>query len=255
MSVDQYVDAFRARVRANARPGQRIVDEPGFTALVGTSASALDGRALAHDDGGVGVLADSLPTLYARVVTVLSRAESCHRLMADESGFRAEASTAMVCDDLASIEEPVLPDRLALRPISRHDVPDPGAVALEDAAAAAMRADAGAAPADSLAGFVDYLRSVPHARYLAAVDEGGTVRATAGIALWGEVAGVFFVDTDQDWRGRGIGTAMTAAALRDAARRGVRTAILDSSRLGLSVYRRLGFEAVSEITMFVRTSA
>lgn len=254
MSVDQYIDAFRARIRANAQPGQRIVDEPGFAALVGTSASVLDGRALAHDDSGIDALTDALPTVCARVVTVLARAKACHRLMTEEPGYRAEPSTAMVCDDLASIEEPVLRG-LVLRPVDQHDAPAPGAVALEDAAAAAMRADAGAAPADSLDGFVDYLRSVPHARYFAAVDETGTVRATAATALWGEVAGVFFVDTDRDWRGRGIGTAMTAAALRDAARLGARRAILDSSRLGLSVYRRLGFEAVSEITMFVRTSA
>jgi GNAT superfamily N-acetyltransferase len=255
MTVAQYVDAFRQRVRANARPGQPVVDEPGLVALVGTSASALDGRVLAHEDRGVDVLAECLPTVCARVVTVLSRAEACHRLMADQPGYRAEPSTAMVCDDLPSIEEPDLCCGLVLRPIGEHDAPAPGDVTLEDAAAAAMRADAGAAPADSLDGFVSYLRSVPHARYLAAVDGGGTVRATAATALWGEAAGVFFVDTDRDWRRRGIGTAMTAAALRDAARLGARTAILDSSRLGLGVYRRLGFDAVSDITMFVRTSA
>lgn len=255
MSVEQYVDAFRLRVRANARPGQRIVDEPGLVALLGTDADALDGRVLVSDDRAVDVLADHLPTVFARVVTVLARAEVCHRLMADQPGYRAEPSTAMVCDDLASIAEPDLCCGLVLQRVSQHDTPAPGAVTLEDAAAAAMRADAGAAPADSLDGFVGYLRSVPHAHYLAAVDEGGAVRATAATALWGDAAGVFFVDTDRDWRGRGIGTAMTAASLRDAARLGARTAILDSSRLGLSVYRRLGFDAVSDITMFVRTSA
>jgi len=63
---------------------------------------------------------------------------------------------------------------------------------------------------------------------------------------------VFFVDTEVAWRGRGVGTAMTAAALRAAAGDGAQRAFLDSSALGLSIYRRLGFEKVSEGTLFVR---
>lgn len=254
MSVEQYVDAFRQRVRANARPGQHIVDEPGLVALLGTSAEALDGRVLVSDDRALDVLTERLPTLFARVVTVLSRADACRRLMTDRPGYRGAPSTAMVCEDLSSLPSLDLCEGLTIRPVSRLDPPGPGTVRLEDAAAAAMRADPGAAPADSLEGFVSYLRSVRHVRFLAAVDDDEVVRATAAVALWGEVAGVFFVDTDPDWRRRGVGAAMTAAALREAARLGATSASLDSSELGLTVYRRLGFHAVGEVTMFVRTS-
>lgn len=255
MTVTQYVDAFGHRVRAAAKPGQQIIEEPGIVALLGTSAEALDGRVLVVDDRALDVLSARLPVLSARVVTVFAGAVACQRLMEGQAGYHRETSTAMVCDDLASVPDAQLCDGLTLRPVSREPSPPPQAVHLQDAAAAALRADPGTAPADSLEDFVDYLRSVPRARFVAAVDDDGVVRATAAATCWGDVAGVFFVDTDVAWRGRGIGTAMTAAALREAARSGARSAVLDSSASGLSIYRRLGFRAVGEVTVFVRTSA
>ena len=44
-----------------------------------------------------------------------------------------------------------------------------------------------------------------------------------------------------DVRGRGIGRETTLAALRDAAARGYRVAILGSSPMGFPVYSRIGF--------------
>lgn len=254
MTVEQYVDGFRQRVRAAARPGQEIVDEPGIVALVGTAADALDGRALVADDRALDVLAGRLPTLFARVVTVLSSATACRSLMSEQEAYRSETSTAMVLDDLATVPEVPLCDGLALRPVSKEVSPPAGTVSLEDAVRAAMLADPGGAPADSFDGFVGYLRSVSRARFVAAVDDDGVVRATAAAACWGDVAGVFFVDTDPDWRRRGVGAAMTAAALREAAQDGARSAVLDSSPLGLSVYRRLGFRTVGEVRLFLCTS-
>lgn len=253
MSVQQYVEAFRQRVAATRRPGQQVIDEPGIVALVGTSAAALNGRALVTDDRAFDVLSAQEPALFARVVAVFAGATACDRFLAESAGYRRESCTAMVCDDLAGVPDAKLPAGLSLRPVSTHGVA-PGAVSLEDAAAAAMRADPKAAPADSLADFVAYLRDVPRARFVAAVDSAWIVQATAAAAVWGEVAGVFFVDTDPGWRGRGVATAMTAAALKTAAASGARTALLDSSALGLSIYQRLGFRAVSDASLFVSTS-
>jgi GNAT superfamily N-acetyltransferase len=250
MSVDTYAAAFRQRARATRKSGQELVDEPGIVALIGTSPEALDGRALVMDDRAFDVLSARQPAMFARVISVFTGAEACHRLMSGTAGFRREPCTAMVRDDLTALPDPGLPDGLTLRPVSRSNS-GPGTVSLEDAAAAAMRADPEAAPADSLADFVDYLRSVPHAQFLAAVDDDGEVQATAAAAIWGDVAGVFFVDTDPRWRGRGVGTAMTAAALHSAAAAGARSALLDSSALGLSIYRRLGFQAVSDASLFI----
>ena len=93
---------------------------------------------------------------------------------------------------------------------------------------------------------------MPDVKYLAAVDAASTVQATSAGARFTATAGVFFVTTDPAWRGRGVGTAMTAAAIRSAAAAGARSAVLDASPLGLSIYRRLGFEAVGDVVLFSR---
>jgi len=63
---------------------------------------------------------------------------------------------------------------------------------------------------------------------------------------------VIFVNTHPDWRGRGVGQAMTAAALRAAQNSGARRACLDSSDAGLSIYARLGFKTVARTKRFFR---
>ena len=47
---------------------------------------------------------------------------------------------------------------------------------------------------------------------------------------------------------------MTAAALHEAQRLGAHWASLNSSALGLSIYRRLGFRVAGEVSVFVSTS-
>jgi GNAT superfamily N-acetyltransferase len=76
------------------------------------------------------------------------------------------------------------------------------------------------------------------------------VRATAGTRVAGAEATVFFVNTDPDWRRRGIGRAMTAAALHAARDLGATRAALDASDLGASIYLSLGFESAGTWTQF-----
>lgn len=52
-------------------------------------------------------------------------------------------------------------------------------------------------------------------------------------------------------RGLGIGTALTVAALRSIAARGIRTAVLTSSQQGLGIYQRLGFRAVGAVRRYL----
>jgi ribosomal protein S18 acetylase RimI-like enzyme len=52
-------------------------------------------------------------------------------------------------------------------------------------------------------------------------------------------------------RGRGIGTAMTVAALRTLGERGVGTAVLSSSPDGLRIYQRLGFRPVGWVRRYL----
>ncbi|MEA2282061.1 MAG: Acetyltransferase domain [Solirubrobacteraceae bacterium] len=81
------------------------------------------------------------------------------------------------------------------------------------------------------------------------------MRATSGSGTFGIEATVLFVNPDPGWRGRGIGRAMTAAALRAAQSSGAQRACLDATHAGLSIYLRLGFEVVARTTRFARLSS
>jgi len=241
-----YVHHFRERLLAMGGPDREVVEGPGLIGLPGTATEA-DGRVLVTDDRAHDQLRAWLPA--AHVVNVFSTAQACRRLVADHGGYRPELCTAMVCADLSAVPEPVLPAELTPWPLV-----DGSPVPLEDAAAAALASDPSASPAEELEPFLQYLRSIPLARFFAATDADGTVRATAASATYGSSTGVFFVNTDRSWRGRGVGTAMTSLALRAAADEGARSSVLDASPLGHPIYRRLGFTPVGELTHFVRTA-
>jgi predicted GNAT family acetyltransferase len=66
----------------------------------------------------------------------------------------------------------------------------------------------------------------------------------ATVFLGAGVAGLYHVATVPWERGRGIGKAVTVAALEHAREQGYRAAILHSSKEGEPVYLRLGFEPV-----------
>jgi GNAT superfamily N-acetyltransferase len=246
--LDHYVRGFRDRVHAMRRPGQQIIEGPGLIGLIGAP-GAVDGRVLVTDDRALDLFAQHLPDLNALVVNVFAEAAGCHRLVEETGAYRHDWATAMVCADLATVPDLPLSDGLSLHPVGG----DGGsAVPVEAAAAAALVSDANASPAEELSGFVAYLLSIPGARMLAATDRSGQVRATSASATFGSTAAVYFVNTDPGWRGRGVGTAMTAAALRAAADRGAKDALLDASALGRSIYQRLGFATVSANSLFVR---
>ena len=85
--------------------------------------------------------------------------------------------------------------------------------------------------------------------FLARLD--GEPVATCSMFLGAGVAGIYDVSTIPERRRRGIGRAITAAALREARAVGCRTAILHSSTQGAGVYRSLGFTEVCDIGQFV----
>jgi GNAT superfamily N-acetyltransferase len=75
--------------------------------------------------------------------------------------------------------------------------------------------------------------------YLARLD--GEPVASAGLALAAGIAGVFAVATFPLARRRGLGAAVTLAALLDARARGYAVGVLQASEMGYPVYKRLGF--------------
>ncbi len=68
----------------------------------------------------------------------------------------------------------------------------------------------------------------------------------------GSLAGIYHVATLPSFRGRGIGAAVTMRALREARARGASVAVLQSSEMGFSVYRNLGFGKVCELRLYDR---
>ncbi|MBO7742935.1 GNAT family N-acetyltransferase [Paenibacillus sp. MWE-103] len=67
----------------------------------------------------------------------------------------------------------------------------------------------------------------------------------------GDTAGLYTVATLKAFRSRGIGSAVTAYALRDMQESGIKFAILQASPMGTNVYRRLGFDDAVTINVHV----
>ena len=79
---------------------------------------------------------------------------------------------------------------------------------------------------------------------------GDVPSATASVLLCGEVAGIYLVGTLRSARGRGLGGAVTLAALHYARARGARYGALQSSEIGESVYRGIGFVSHGMLPMY-----
>lgn len=87
-------------------------------------------------------------------------------------------------------------------------------------------------------------------RHLVGFD-GAEAVATASLVPAAGVGGIYNVATRADMRGRGVGRAITLAAMREAAAMGFDTAILWSTPAGLPVYRRLGFAEHCRVPTFL----
>jgi ribosomal protein S18 acetylase RimI-like enzyme len=85
----------------------------------------------------------------------------------------------------------------------------------------------------------------PMQSYLATLD--GQAVAASALYLGAGVAGIYNVATLPEWRGKGLGAAMTLRPLLDARQMGYKAGVLQSSELGYGVYRRLGFQELCKL--------
>lgn len=89
---------------------------------------------------------------------------------------------------------------------------------------------------------------LPVRHYLGYLDDKPV--ATSSLFLSAGVAGIQFVSTLREARGKGLGAALTLAPLLEARAMGYRVGVLQSSELGYPVYRRMGFQQVCEVEHF-----
>lgn len=92
-------------------------------------------------------------------------------------------------------------------------------------------------------------RESPLRLYLGMVD--GKPVATSEVFLGGGVALIGAVNTLSPYRHRGIGTAMTLMALHQAQRQGYRVGVLTASPMGITIYRRLGFQKYGTFSTYL----
>lgn len=240
-----YASAFVARYAPASRA---LLEGPGMHGAAPVEDTS-PVRLLITDDRAHDELAALLPRIRTGMLDVFAEATRCTALVHAHLGWRSKAATAMASRDLRTVPEPPLIGELTLLPVRRLADDAVDGVPLDDAVAVALSADPTFdEPHAVLAG---YLRSLSSAFQLfAALDVDGSAHATSGVGVFGSQATVIFVNTDPGWRSRGIGMAMTAAALGAARAAGAEQACLNASKAGLAIYQRLGFETVSRTTRF-----
>ncbi len=91
---------------------------------------------------------------------------------------------------------------------------------------------------------------LPLRNYLGYIDDEAIAASTLFLAAG--VAGIYDVATVPHARGHGFGAALTYHPLIEARRLGYRVGILQSSEMGFTVYRKLGFQKVCDMTHFYR---
>jgi ribosomal protein S18 acetylase RimI-like enzyme len=88
------------------------------------------------------------------------------------------------------------------------------------------------------------------AAFLARVD--GRPAAIAMTIVSRGVAGIYWVGTTEEARGRGLARTLTATAVNAGFELGAESASLQASPMGEPVYRRLGFETIFNYRLFMQ---
>ena len=89
--------------------------------------------------------------------------------------------------------------------------------------------------------------------YIAYLD--GQPVSTAMAIMTELVAGIYWVSTTPQARGRGLSTICTSLASNAGLKRGARVAILQASPMGESVYRRIGYRSVARMKCYLVSSS
>ena len=74
--------------------------------------------------------------------------------------------------------------------------------------------------------------------------------ATSALYLDAGVAGIYFVATLPEARGKGFATQLVQTALEDAQKLGYQVAILQASAMGKNIYQRIGFQECCPVELY-----
>lgn len=97
--------------------------------------------------------------------------------------------------------------------------------------------------------FVGTISHPQYRTFLALLD--GKPVGTSQLFLSAGVAGIYNVAVIPEARFQGIGSAVTLAPLLEARRLGNKIAVLQASKQGYSVYRRLGFQDMGKLSVYL----
>ncbi|MEX0321928.1 MAG: GNAT family N-acetyltransferase [Puniceicoccaceae bacterium] len=86
------------------------------------------------------------------------------------------------------------------------------------------------------------------ANFLITID--GKPAACSSVCIQDGIAGIYCVATLEEFRGKGLGTAVTKACIEYAGKRGASHALLHASEMGFGVYSRIGFQEICRIPVY-----
>jgi GNAT superfamily N-acetyltransferase len=239
---------FRALLRG---PGATL--EPGFCRIVTGEPHPLGNFAVLSDptDGEqVRCAIEPLCGLEAPSAAIFPSGVSDEvRALVAEHGFALAESMPAMAVDLDGLARPDLPADHQFVEIDAASDGDAWDEALATGYGLPLPVATLFGPGAPLRGFAGSA-----ARYYAVVKHGEMV-ATSMLFLEGGIAGIYCVATLPEHRGRGLGAFATAEPLHRVRAEGYRTGILQSSAMGESVYRRLGFEAHGLMSLYAKSPA
>ena len=237
---ENFVEAYR--LVARALPGGDVLELPGGCALATGEREAEFNRAFIMDpcEGIADILgefrafylAKRLPWMLIASAAAVAGVES------------ATGGTGLVPGRImpGMVMEPITGEAAAVRGLAVERVTS---AALGEIFAAVLADGFGTTPALARTfvapGAID-AEGVSH--YIGWLDDRPV--ATATRVTTGSIAGIYNVATARDVRRRGIGAAMTAAALLGGREEGCASSTLQSSSQGYSLYKRMGFRHIAD---------
>jgi GNAT superfamily N-acetyltransferase len=229
------------RLMGSASPGARAVRLPGVVAAV---APVTPHRSLfnsvAYDtpealERALPELGDMYSAAGVHAWSVWApEADACSTRLLAEAGHVLDGDPAVMCMELSDLDAP--------RPDDLHLDPEPRVETLAHLNDAAY----GTAPDMAQA-----VQSMPGVQIYIARLDGRPVSCVGTHDLDGDSC-ILYVATLPEARGRGLARKLLTLALHEARERGATTTSLQATKMGYSVYARLGYRDLGALQMWER---